>query len=679
MTVMPAGLRAEPATLRAAIAPAAGRDPATSRVARAAALGLAAILLLAFVLRVFGIAHYGFTTPYYAAAVRSMAGDWRDFLFAAFDPAGFLAVDKPPVALWAQVASVRLLGFGALALHLPQALEGVAAVGLLYHLVRRRFGRGAALLAALFLALMPLNVAIDRSNNTDSCLVLVMLLAAWPLSLAAERGRLSLLLLAAAILGVGFNVKMFAALVVVPGFIAVYWLGAPVGWGRRLGHLLAAAAVLAAVSLSWPLAVDFTPAGQRPYVDSTQDNSELELAIGHNAMDRFIRPAWRRGEMRRAAAQGAMQAGAQGAGQPDGTGRQRALPRPVGGVPAGPFRLADPLLASQVGWLVPLAAAGLLFGFGLPRRNGRWFARRPGGWLPLAPDRQALLVWGLWIVISSAAYSAAGGIFQPYYLAPLGPPVAALSGIAVMRLRTLGRIMTALLVTAAWQAAIVWGSLPPDNPLMWLGLVPLVAAAAVGATLMVRRRGGRPALALGVAALALAPAAWSIGTAIGPAYGSAPRAHLLEARYASAARARADALADDGKLLAFLTAHRGGARYLVATPNARQAAPLILRTGAPVLALGGFLGSVPILTPAGLSDLARSGQLRWVMVTADRPAGPASAALREWVRAHGCEVPPDEWRDEDSEELLPRGPRAPNDPAGLQLYDIAPAASADPA
>ncbi len=74
-----------------------------------------------------------------------MAESWHNFLFNAFDPAGFVSLDKPPLAFWLQVASVKLLGFSGLALHLPQLLEGVGAIALLYHLVARRFDVAAGL------------------------------------------------------------------------------------------------------------------------------------------------------------------------------------------------------------------------------------------------------------------------------------------------------------------------------------------------------------------------------------------------------------------------------------------------------------------------------------------------------------------------------------------------------
>ncbi|HZE35578.1 MAG TPA: glycosyltransferase family 39 protein, partial [Candidatus Eisenbacteria bacterium] len=193
----------------------------------------AAILVLAAALRLWRLDQNGYDNEYYAAAVRSIASGWHAFFYNAFDPTGFVSVDKPPVALWLQALAVKLFGFHGLTVLLPQVVEGVAAVALLDYLVRRRLGAWAGLLAGLFLAVMPVSVATDRSNNTESCLVLVLLLAAWALLVAAEGGSRWLLMLSAALISLGFNVKMLAAFVVLPAFALVYALGAPLGWRRR--------------------------------------------------------------------------------------------------------------------------------------------------------------------------------------------------------------------------------------------------------------------------------------------------------------------------------------------------------------------------------------------------------------------------------------------------------------
>jgi 4-amino-4-deoxy-L-arabinose transferase-like glycosyltransferase len=221
-----------------------------------------AVVALAALLRLWRLDQNGFDNEYYAAAVRSMAAGWPTFFYNAFDPAGFVSVDKPPLALWIQVASVKLLCFRPLAVLLPQVLEGVAAVAITARLARRHWGPWAGALAGLFLAVTPIAVAVDRSGNTDTGLVLVLLLAAWALLVAAERGRRAVVLLAMALIGLGFNVKMLAAFVVLPTFALVYWLGAARPWRRRLVDLALAGVVLATVALPWTIAYDLTPAGR---------------------------------------------------------------------------------------------------------------------------------------------------------------------------------------------------------------------------------------------------------------------------------------------------------------------------------------------------------------------------------------------------------------------------------
>jgi 4-amino-4-deoxy-L-arabinose transferase-like glycosyltransferase len=174
-------------------------------------IALVTVLILALVLRLWGLDQNRWGIEYYTAAVRSMAMNWHNFLYTAFDPAGFISIDKPPVALWLQVISVKLFGFHPLSILMPQVLEGVGSVWILFHLVRRRFSASSALLAALFLAITPVWVAVNRTNNTDSCLVLILLLATWPLLKAAEEGNPRLLFLSAAlVLGAGlFTIALF--------------------------------------------------------------------------------------------------------------------------------------------------------------------------------------------------------------------------------------------------------------------------------------------------------------------------------------------------------------------------------------------------------------------------------------------------------------------------------------
>src|SRR5207302_11128666 len=179
-------------------------------------------------LRLWNLEQNRWGTTYYTAAVRSGMDSWHNFFYNSFDPGGFVSVDKPPVALWVQVLSAKLFGFSQLSLLAPQAIMGTLSVLILWHLIRRRFGPLAAFLAALALAVMPISVAVERTNNADACLAFVLLLSGWALIRAAEKGSLWLLLLSMLLVGIGFNTKMLAAFVVLPTYYLVYLLGAPV-------------------------------------------------------------------------------------------------------------------------------------------------------------------------------------------------------------------------------------------------------------------------------------------------------------------------------------------------------------------------------------------------------------------------------------------------------------------
>src|SRR2546421_7797526 len=183
---------------------------------------LVGLLVLAAVLYLWALDQNGWANEYYSAAVRSMASSWHNFLYDSFDPSGIMTVDKPRLALWVQALSVRVFGFHSLSMLVPQALMGVASVGLVYDLTRRRFGRAAGFVAGLVLALTPMTVAISRHNNPDALLILCSVAALWFLVRGLEDGRTRWLVLSGVAVGLGFEAKMGVALLVVPGIVAAW-------------------------------------------------------------------------------------------------------------------------------------------------------------------------------------------------------------------------------------------------------------------------------------------------------------------------------------------------------------------------------------------------------------------------------------------------------------------------
>jgi len=150
-------------------------------------LALGLITLGAAALRLIHIAQVP-PDPFYDAAVRSMGLSWHNFFFGAFEPGGSVSIDKPPVDLWLQVASVKLVGFSNTSLKLPEALAGTLAVPLLFLAVRRMWSTRAGLAAAAAQAVLPIEVITSRSDTMDGVMMALIVLALYLIVRANERG-----------------------------------------------------------------------------------------------------------------------------------------------------------------------------------------------------------------------------------------------------------------------------------------------------------------------------------------------------------------------------------------------------------------------------------------------------------------------------------------------------------
>ncbi len=655
--------------------------------ARRHVTALAPILLVlatAALIRTWNLSQNGFGRQYYAAGVRSMSESWHNFLYNAFDPGGFLSLDKPPVAIWLQVAGAKLLGFSGVSVLLPQVLAGLVSILLLYLLVQRAFGRTAAAWAALALALTPVSVAVDRSNNTDSCLIAVLLVAAALGMRAAQTGRLAWLCAAMAAIGIGFNVKMGAALVVAPVLALTFslaWRSAPLIWHLR--QQATAGLVLVVVSLSWVVLFDLSPAASRPYAGSTKHNSMLELALLHNGASRFLRPPAEQTD-------GTARSGISGPA-PVPTAASPAAHRPelTDVSPTGPLRLFRPRQAAQAAWLLPLALAGLALA---------WQRRAPASSSP--PLRRiAAGIWTGWLIAYWVVLSYAGGPVHTYYTAILAPPLAVFTGVALSELWSRWKsaqlphwgLLSALAGAAAWQTYLftAQGGLVAGGGLgwIWLGSMVMLVCGAATFCILPQRIGVPPrAAAAGFVACGLfaLPTLAAASVVLIRPNTAAPVADItVLGRTADIPRDRArDARREAArrKLLDFLIANRGSARYLAAVPNAVVAAPLIVATGLPVMAMGGYLGDDPILTPASLQRLVADGQVRFVMLGGFTLAPDKQAALgliEQWVRTNGRAVDARLWRSRKSRPDRPFRIRLGNELVAVpppELFDLRPGA-----
>jgi 4-amino-4-deoxy-L-arabinose transferase-like glycosyltransferase len=509
-------------------------DPAWARPA------LLALLLATAVLYLAGLSRNGYANEFYAAAVQAGTKSWKAFLFGSVDSSNFITVDKTPASLWVMELSGRLFGFSSWSLLVPQALEGVATVGVLYATVRRWFSPPAAIIAGAVAALTPVAVLMFRFDNPDALLALIMTLAAYSITRAIESGLTRWIVLTGALLGFGYLTKMLQAFLVLPVFALAYlWAGQP-SPGTRLWQLLAGLAGLVGAA-GWWVAIDLlTPAASRPYVGGSTNNNILQLTFGYNGLGRLTGSENSAGGGGGTAAHRlsgtAAELGEGAARLGDGTARAGGAPGGGGtgggnslfGGATGITRLFQSDMGSQISWLLPAALIALAILLWLS-----WRAPRRDR------TRAAALLWGGWLVLTGVVFSYMSGIIHPYYTVALVPAIAALTGIGATALWPLRHTWTAriilagtLLVTATWAWVLLDRS---PGWLPWLKVVIGVAAAAAAAMILagpaVRAATARGRTALAIAPLSLAliaglggPLAYSIDTAATAHGGSIPTA-----------------------------------------------------------------------------------------------------------------------------------------------------------
>jgi 4-amino-4-deoxy-L-arabinose transferase-like glycosyltransferase len=551
---------------------------------------------------------------FYAAAVRSMSQSWHNFLFGAFDPSGTITVDKLPGALWVQALSVRLFGFHVWSLMLPQAVEGVLTVLVLYHAVRRLAGPLAGLGASVVLAASPATVTLDRGNIPDSLMILLLVLAADATVTAILTGRWRSAVLVGVWVSLAFQAKMIEAWLVLPALVLAYLVAGRGSSWQRIGRLAAVGATTVVLSLSYMTFVTLTPASQRPYVDGSTTNSVYQQVFDYNGFSRV-----------------GQESPNQVLGRTLGTPLfSQAEPPPAWN------RLLTRSYGRDTGWLLPaavIAAAGIL----VARR------RRPRTDLP----RSGALLWGSWLLVLAVVFTVSTTM-NSYYAGALSPAVAGLLGIGTAlawerrgEARVAAVAAGTVLITvgyAAWILPTRGTGLPSGLAVAAIVLGLLAVLALAWSALRSRERPSAvPEAAVAVmlagAALLLVPAvagASVVVEGLGPfdtPFQSANVTAFLRNVFAPPQHAPPG--------LAAIQVARRGAPDLMAAQTSAVAAPFIYATGEEVLPLGGYTGTIPAPSVATTRALVADGAFHLALI-----AAPGATPSTRFIAAHCLHVSP---------------------------------------
>ncbi|MFG3524698.1 glycosyltransferase family 39 protein [Nocardia nova] len=585
-------------------------------------LSLVALLAATALLYMWNLGAAGWANEFYAAAVQAGSQSWKAMLFGSSDAADAITVDKTPGALWVMDISARIFGLNSWSLLVPQALEGVAAVAVLYAAVRRVAGHWPGVLAGAVLALTPAAALMFRFDNPDALLVLLLTAAAYCVLRSVEKDSAAWWLpLAGVAVGFGFLAKMMQAFIVLPVFAVVYLLAAQVTWKTRI--IRAVAAVLAmVVSAGWYLAVvALWPASSRPFIGGSQHNSVLELALGYNGFGRL-------------------------------TGDE------VGGLgnmnhDVGWARLFGSEMGGQISWLIPAALILGVAGLRLTRRAPR-----------TDPARAALMLWLGWLILTGGIFSFASGILHPYYTVALAPATAGSLAIGAWQLwlrrndLRATAVLSGTLVVTTVLACFLLARTSDWNP--WLRPVVAVVGVGAAALLLVVSRLPR-ALGAAVVAVALAaglagPTAYALATASTPHSGAIPSAGPSGGRFPGGMPPGGGPGAHAGgpmgglfggisvgtNLSAALRDNAAAYTWVAAAVGSNSAAAYQLATGDPVMAVGGFNGTDPSPTLSQFQEYVAQHKIHY-FIGGEGMAGMRGAAgggsheasdIAQWVAAN---------------------------------------------
>jgi len=328
----------------------------------------------------------------------------------------------------------------------------------------------------------------------------------------------------------------------------------------------------------------------------------------------------------------------------------------------GILRLFTSGLYGQLTWLLPFALIGLL----------AWI-RRPAEWTLKGVDDAGyfskkgltILAMCLWLFPGLLYFSFTTGFWHTYYIATIAPPLAALTGIGAAGMytaymqgsRTGWILIAAIAVTAIAQVMFLLSSTLSGSAILVLALATaiIIVTTALAVLFLSHRVVRDPVktltVALAVGLLFVAPCIWAGVTVMSGSGNFLPVAGPQQGRGTGGGPGGDGRFgsADSGSgLTDYLVSHKSGERWIVAVASSNEASGIILSTGEPVMALGGFSGSDQTLSTSDLTTLVDSGAIRYFYLSSSGDRGgmggsSGNAAVTSWVSTHCSAIPASDY------------------------------------
>jgi len=524
-----------------------------------------------------------------------MLMSWHNFFYVSFDPAGFVSIDKPPLGFWIQSLSTSLLGFYGWALILPQAISGIISTVMIYLIVKKYSGRIAAILSALFFCVTPISIATNRNNTIDSLIVLTSLLAVWALMQAVKTRKALWLFICMIFIGLGFNIKMSQAYIILPACLTIYIINNH-SMKEKISSLFVSGIVLVVISFTWMAIVDLTPIDKRPYVGGSQTNSAFELAINYNGISRWVGLPDLESSMTN------LEPGQVVDGiLPDETGYP------------GAFRLFNRQLAGQISWLLPVSVLSLIFLY-LPSLKDKISIL----------EKQLFIFLAIWL-LTGVVFFSFGAFFHRHYLIMVAPPISILAGVGLAKSLSLFRrrnwqgwlfpffvittIITSILIVFPFSTWNSW-ILPSVILFSLLSLLGLIIYRLCQINrFVVPAHFTKISIGFSFLCLIFPQLIWCGIPVIMGGNGALPFAGPDVLTWN-----RQPIDIDIRDLINSVIQTNQGEKYYLGTLDYDPAEWIILKTGKPVLTIGGFYGTDPILSTDEIAKMVKAGEVRLFFV-----------------------------------------------------------------